>query len=288
MSKITNRERTAIVDDLKRFVARYGSQAKASTSIGISPATMSALLSGKHDLISEEMWRTVAKKIGHKSTDWVLVETGAFAEINTALANAQEERNTLWIVGEAGCGKTTTARTYEAEHSEVYYILCSEDMKKGDFVREIAKTVGCKTAGRNNTRELWVDILETLYQMDAPLLLFDEADKLTDSVLGYFISMYNRLEDHAGMVFLSTDYIRKRINNGLRYEKKGYKELYSRIGRKYFDIDKTTATDVIAIARANGIEDDNALRKIVEETAGEYDLRRVKKSVRRTLKQKGV
>lgn len=287
MSKITNREKTAIVDDLKRFVARYGSQAKASTSIGISPATMSALLSGKHELISEEMWRTVAKKIGHKSTDWVLVETGAFAEINTALANAQEERNTLWIVGEAGCGKTTTARTYEAEHSEVYYILCAEDMKKGDFVREIAQKVGCKTAGRN-IRELWVDILETLYQMDAPLLLFDEADKLTESVFGYFISMYNRLEDHAGMVFLSTDYIRRRINNGLRYEKKGYKEFYSRIGRKYFEVDDTTATDVIAIARANGIEDDHALRKIVEETAGEYDLRRVKKSVRRTLKQKGA
>lgn len=287
MSKITKRERTAIVDDLKKFVGRYGSQAKASTSIGISPATMSALLSGKHELISEEMWRTVAKKIGHKSTDWVLVETGAFAEINTALTNAQEERNTLWIVGEAGCGKTTTARAYEAEHGEVYYILCAEDMKKGDFVREIAQKVGCKTAGRN-IRELWVDILETLYQMDAPLLLFDEADKLTESVFGYFISMYNRLEDHAGMVFLSTDYIRRRINNGLRYEKKGYKEFYSRIGRKYFEVDDTTATDVIAIARANGIDDDNALRKIVEETAGEYDLRRVKKSVRRTLKQKGA
>lgn len=280
----TTNNHEAIVESLKRFVNRYGSQAKASTSIGISPATMSAMLSGKHELISEEMWRTVATKIGHRTTDWTLVETGAFAEINTALANAQEDRNTLWIIGEAGCGKTTTARAYEASHNEVYYILCAEDMKKGDFVREIAQKVGCKTSGRN-IRELWSDILETLYQMEAPLLLFDEADKLTESVFVYFISMYNRLEDHAGMVFLSTDYICRRIRQGLRYEKKGYKEFFSRIGRKYFELDDTTATDVIAIARANGIDNEHLLRKIVEETAGDYDLRRVKKSVKRILKQ---
>ena len=44
-------------------------------------------------------------------------------------------------------------------------------------------------------RELWKAILDNLIQMDAPLLVFDEADKLTESVFHYFISLYNKLEE---------------------------------------------------------------------------------------------
>ena len=91
------------------------------------------------------------------------------------------------MTGEAGCGKSTTARVYLQEHKEVFYILCSEDMKKGDFVREIARTVGIRTEGYN-IREVWGLILDDIIQMDAPLLVFDEADKLTEPVFHYFIS----------------------------------------------------------------------------------------------------
>ena len=65
------------------------------------------------------------------------------------LSDAQRWRNVTWVTGEAGCGKSTTARVYLQEHQEVFYILCSEDMKKGDFVREIARTVGIRTEGYN-------------------------------------------------------------------------------------------------------------------------------------------
>ena len=55
--------------------------------------------------------------------------------------------------------------------------------------------------------------------------------------------MYNKLEDKCGIVFMSTDYIKRRIERGLRYQKPGYKEFYSRIGRKYFELEETTAND---------------------------------------------
>ena len=185
------------------------------------------------------------------------------------------------MVGEAGCGKTATSRTYAMEHREVFYILCSEDMKKGDFVREIARCVGIKTDG-HNIREIWGLILDNVVQMDAPLLIFDEADKLTEPVFHYFISLYNKLEDKAGVVFLSTDYICKRITRGLHFQKPGYKELFSRIGRKFFEVEPTTAHDVHAICRANGITDPVLIDKVVMEAAEyEFDLRRVKKTIHR-------
>lgn len=282
MSKLSNSEKTNIREALAGYVAKFPSQNKAASSLnGTSAGTISSILNGKWDNISDDMFRSIASQIGSTATGWQIVETGAFQEINFALGDAQEHKNVTWVVGEAGCGKTATSRTYAMEHREVFYILCSEDMKKGDFVREIARCVGIKTDG-HNIREIWGLILDNVVQMDAPLLIFDEADKLTEPVFHYFISLYNKLEDKAGVVFLSTDYICKRITRGLHFQKPGYKELFSRIGRKFFEVEPTTAHDVHAICRANGITDPVLIDKVVMEAAEyEFDLRRVKKTIHR-------
>ena len=128
------------------------------------------------------------------------------------------------------------------------------------------------------------DILEYAISMIAflqnPLIIFDEGDKLTDSVFSYFISIYNRLENKAGIIFLSTDYIKRRVENGLRYNKKGYKEINSRIGRKFFDVSVATEQDVYAICQANGLTEPAEIKRVLREAQqGEYDLRRVKRVV---------
>lgn len=226
------------------------------------------------------MFRNVASQVKNINTPgWQIVETGAYQEITGVLSDAQRWRNVTWVVGEAGCGKSTTSRVYLQEHKEVFYILCSEDMKKGDFVREIARTVGIRTEGCN-IREVWSLILDDIIQMDAPLLVFDEADKLTEPVFHYFISLYNKLEEKCGVVFLSTDYIAKRISNGLKYQKPGYKEFYSRIGRKFYELEPTDANDVYTICTANGVTEKKDIDCVIKEAAScDFDLRRVKKSI---------
>lgn len=224
MSELTKKEKDAISESLKAYVAKYPSQTKAAGSLkNTSVGTVSNILNGLYEKISDDMFRNIASQVGAVNTGWQIVETGAYQEITEVLSDAQCWRNVTWIVGEAGCGKSTTARVYLQEHKEVFYILCSEDMKKGDFVREIARMVGIRTEGFN-IREVWGLILDDIIQMDAPLLVFDEADKLTEPVFHYFISLYNKLEEKCGVVFLSTDYITKRVLNGLRYKKPGYKE----------------------------------------------------------------
>lgn len=272
-----------IAQSLRAYVVKYPSQNKAAQSLkGVSIATVSTILNGKWDSISDEMWKKVADQVGgtHRD-DWQIVETGAYQEITYALDDAQQWKNVTWIVGEAGCGKTTTAKLYAQEHREVFYLQCSEDLHKGEFVREIARLVGIRTEGYT-VRELWKAILGSLIQMDAPLLIFDEADKLTESVFHYFISLYNKVEDKCGIVFMSTDYIKSRIDKGLRWKKPGYKEFYSRIGRKYFELEDTTPNDIYTICTANGLKDRKDIDEVIREAeACDYDLRRVKKSVHR-------
>lgn len=228
------------------------------------------------------MWRNLASQLGTTAaTDWQVVETKAFQEMSLVMKDAQTVRNVTWIVGEAGCGKTTTARLYATENSEVFYILCSEDMKKSDFIREIARRIGQRTEGYS-IRELLDRIIDDLIQMEAPLLLFDEADKLPERVFHYFIDLYNRLEDKCGIVFFSTSYIKRRMTMGLRYNKCGYNEIHSRIGRKFYELEPTAPHDVYAICMANGVTDKSHVSGVVKDAeAYDFDLRRVKKNIHR-------
>ncbi len=284
MEALSNKDKDIIRDNLRAYVAKYPSQNKAVGSLkNTSVGTVSNIMNGKYENISDEMFRNIASQVGSrtKETGWQIVETSAYQEIRYALDDAQHWRNVTWVVGEAGCGKTTTARLYTEEHKEVFYILCSEDMKKGDFVREIAQKVGIKTDG-HNIREIWSLILDDVIQMDAPLLIFDEADKLTEPVFHYFISMYNKLEDKSGIVFMSTDYIKKRISLGLRHQKPGYKEFFSRMGRKYFELEETTVNDVYSICMANGVQDKKKIEEVIRDAEScDFDLRRVKKAIHR-------
>ena len=279
--EITMKEKNAISERLRAYVAKYPSQTKAAGSLkGVSVGTVSNILNGRFENISDEMFRNVASQVGGMGTPgWQIVETGAYQEITEVLSDAQRWRSVRWVTGEAGCGKSTTARVYLQDHKEVFYILCSEDMKKGDFVREIARTVGIRTEGCN-IREVWGLILDDIIHMDAPLLVFDEADKLTEPVFHYFISLYNKLEEKCGVVFLSTDYIVKRISNGLKYQKPGYKEFFSRIGRKFFTLEPTDQNDVYIICTANGLTSRQDIDVVMKEAATcDYDLRRVKDSI---------
>ena len=122
-----------------------------------------------------------------------------------------------------------------------------------------------------------------LKRTESPLIILDEADKLSDSVLYFFITLYNQLEDVCGLVLMATDYLKKRIEKGVRNCKKGYKEIYSRIGRKFICVAAATIEDVALACTANDLTADREINRIYADCEG--DFRRVKRAVWATLKK---
>ncbi|MDR0937963.1 MAG: AAA family ATPase [Mediterranea sp.] len=280
MKAMTTRDKEAISEALEAYCKNYPTASRASESLQkVSTATVSNIVNRKFDNISDDMFTRIAAQIGYSFESWTLHESENFKAITYVMGDAQTYKNVFWIDGDAGCGKTATAIEYRKAHRNVFYILCSEDMKRSDFVREIARQVGAPTDG-TNLRDMFEYALQMITYLQNPLLILDEGDKLTDGVLNYFISIYNRLEGRAGIVFLSTDYIKRRMENGLRYNKKGYKEINSRIGRKFFDLNATSQNDVYAICKANGITSEADIRKVLRDAAqADNDLRKVKRLI---------
>lgn len=282
MKGLTTEMKEQVRSALIAYRSNYPTLNRAAESLqGVSSATVSQLCNGKYELISDEMFIRIATQIGFAFDSWTLHEGKTFKEITFTLSDAQAYKNVTWIVGDAGCGKTTAAIEYRRTHRNVFYILCSEDMRRSDFVREIAKQVGAPT-DTTNLRDMLENAISMISFLGNPLLVFDEGDKLTDSVFNYFISIYNRLEGHSGIVFLSTDYIKRRMEAGLRYNKKGYKEINSRIGRRFFDVSPTEENDIYAICQANNLTDRADIEEVLKDARrSDNDLRRVKRCIHR-------
>lgn len=278
-------KKTELRNKLAKYCQRYPSNNMASASLkNISAATISNILNGKWTNISEDMWKRLESQLV-KNEGWQIFSTGAYQDMTLYLGYSQQHSSVMWVAAPAGIGKSTAAASYAALNRNVFRLTCAPDMTRSDFVHELAAQVGVRTNGMS-IRSAFNEILRHVVTLDRPLLVFDEADKLADSVMYYFISIYNALEDRCGIVFLSTAAIKKRITNGVLRDKKGYDEIESRICRRYVDLTPVSAAEIEQICLANNLQDPAAIGRVKADVrAYGNDLRRVKQSVNRELLQ---
>lgn len=282
---ISTETKQQISEALSRYVETIagGSANKASKMLsGISNAYISQMINGKWDAISDDAWRNVQKQVSPRvGAEWVTIETKATKLLGQLFADAQEYANTFGIIAEAGTGKTHTCSEWEGRDN-VYIVSCAEFFNRKTFLAELLRKMG-KDSGGYTVGEMMAHVINHVRKVDQPLIILDEADKLTDQVFYFFITLYNQLESKCGIILLATDFLEKRVQRGLRLNKKGYKEIYSRLGRKFIEIPKPSLSDQKALIQANGVSDPYEITRIINEAEG--DLRRVKRLVHAQLRR---
>lgn len=275
--------KTQIQQALAAYCRQAGSQQKAARTLrGVSGATISQILNGRHEAVTEQMWRSIAAQIGHDSDAWAMVETRPYLRLTGILDDARCNSLVLGVTGDAGCGKTAAVRVYAAAHPHVIRLCCSEYWNRRKFLAELSRGTGVACTGAT-LAEMMDDVIHHLLRLEKPLIVLDEADKLTDQVLGFFITLYNALEGKCGVVLCATDFLEKRIRRGVTLNKKGYREIFSRLGRRLIPLQVVNADDVAAVCAANGVDDPARIGRIADDC--EHDLRRVKRLIH-ALRQK--
>lgn len=272
-----------IATALSTYCERYESQTRAANSLkNVSPATISQMVNGKWDMIKDEMWRNVAAQIGYKEEKWEAVETSGYRRMMKILADAQENALVMGICGDAGTGKTFACKQYEKGNRQVYHLCCSEYWNKKVFLSELLLKMGRDFSGFSIS-EMMMEAVRFLKIQERPLIILDEADKLQDSVLYFFITLYNQLEDECGIVLCATSHLEKKLKRGVKLAKKGYAEIWSRLGRKCVNLKGVSSADIAKICETNGITDSRSIDEVISDS--EADLRRVKRKVHAILMQ---
>ena len=242
-------EKQNIVGALSELCKKMGSQNKAAVALGVSPALVSRMLKGDWTLIKDEMWRKVASGCSYSAASWKIVETRDLQTLHYLYNDAQENGIAMAI--------------------------------KKMFLQELLATMGSDWSGYT-TADMMYAIVKKIKSIDHPLLILDEADKLNDNLLYFFITIYNALEDHlgtlrCGLILQATSFLEKRINRGVKLNKKGYNEIYSRICRRFIPLNGVSNRDITMVCQANGLEDTDDIRDVIEDSEG--DLRRVRRRI---------
>lgn len=270
-----------IANDLRTYVNNVagGSANKASKLLtNVSNGYISLILNGKYDALSDDAWRNLQKQVSI-GQGWKIVPTRGYNFLQQLFNDARLYANTYGIIGNAGTGKTKTAVNLHAEN--VFVIKSNEYYTSRTFLEEILRLMG-KNGYSYSVSAMMTMIIETLLKLDHPLIIIDEADKLNDKVMYFFISLYNALEGKCGLVIIATPYLKCKINDGLLKTKRGYQEIYSRIGRNFLEVPRPSKADIKAICQANGITDAQLINSIYNTC--ELDLRKVERLVHAHLK----
>lgn len=271
---MTENEKLQIAGELKVRL-RNQSQNSLAVKCGISAATLSQMVNNNWSLIAEKMWRRVmiALKINF---DWKLAETKNFKMLSALLDGAKKSSISIAIAHEAGAGKTETYKNYERSVDNVFYIECKTFWTRKNYMKAMLQTCGIlyETGSIDEMVERFTDHLEGL---DRPLVIIDQLDKLNDSSLDLFMDFYNDLNGYCGFVISGVQALKKRIDRGCQRDKSGYKEFYSRVGKRFVKLDHITLDDVTKICNANGLDDGDKINEIFNTC--DNDLRRVKREV---------
>lgn len=251
------------------------SQNEAAIMAGTKGATVSQVFNSKYAADDSNIYRLLGQWVGYYKLDWQLVETSTYRYITSILEDSRKHSNVYALIGEAGCGKTSTSSYYSNSTKGAIYVQCCEFWNRKQFLREVMAALGREYSGLNIT-EMMASIVDGLKEGEKVLIL-DEADKPSDNVFIFFITLYNRLEDLSGIVMMGTPHLAKRIKKGVDLNRKGYSEIWSRLGRKFMIIPVGSKNDIAAISRANGIDDRQQVEEIVNDSAG--DFRRTKRLI---------
>lgn len=270
---MTNLQKQQITAEIKHLCS-LTSQNKVATKAGVSSATISQMINENWSLIKDEMWRKVKVKL-RIELDWQTAQTSNLDYIYKHLVKAKERSLSFGVSHDAGAGKSHTYKLFAKTHPNVIYIECKTYWKTKSYAKALVTACGLDDYG--TTEELVERFIDYLAGLSEPLVIIDQMDKLKDGSMDFFIDLYNDLNGHCGFVLSGVPALEKRIKRGVKTDRTGYFELWSRIGRKFLKLKPVTVQDVKAICEANGLTDQEKIEDIFSLCDG--DLRRVKKDV---------
>ena len=266
---MTNLEKNEIIQLVEVEIENLGSANKVATKCGVSPAMISNVRTGKHELIAIEMWLKIGNALGYNNNnDWQIAETLDFKKVYTLCDDIKNESLFRILSSRAGIGKSAALKTYAKINAgnSVFYIRCREWSKR-DFLTELCTSLGIETGNYHiSIDKLGQKVSEFFLQRShlKPILIIDEADKLKDAALRWFIHLYNDNENKMGCLLAGTENLEKRIKDGVRLKRQGYDEIESRFRRTYVKLNGSREVDIKLICELNGITDRETQKKIFE------------------------
>lgn len=227
------------------------SRAEFARKAGVSTATLSAIDNGDFSKVSDKMARKITALIESESTEAKLFNTADFEAVVRLCETAQRYKLMIGLIGDTGTGKTTSLTAYSARPN-VYRLTFEKSMNPRQFFSAMLRAMGiefegcvCAMIGR---------ISEELNKREAPLLIIDEAGKMTQAVMLYLHDLREKTKKACGVVLAGMPYFKENLQKNAGRAKEGYSEFLRRVNI-WHALGGLSASEAKYIALERGITD---------------------------------
>lgn len=229
--KYKQKVREAVLEARENY---SGTDAAFATTIGINNSIFSRLKKGETDrILSEGQWITIGRILGVslKENNWKIVRTTIYDSMEKTLHFCQKNQVSMILVDEPEIGKTETAKHILRNMKNGFYVDCSQAKTKQLLIRTIAKTVGVDQYGR------YADVIANLKYylnvLETPIITLDEFGDLEYNAFLTIKELQNATVDHCAWLMIGSDGLRAKINQGIKNQKVGYREVFSRLSGEF-------------------------------------------------------
>lgn len=244
---------------IETLIQRGTLPAEIARKCGISASTISLFRSGRYGASEATIARRIATALNYQENAWRVVESvSSYRQVKTAFEAAK--RNSKWfcISSRSGSGKTQSLiDLYNASADRsVIYLKCRKWTAR-KFLTKLAGCMGVELTRYMDNDDMLDAIIDTVNRMAElrPLLILDDAGKLTHSAMVTLIPLYDDTLHRMGALVAGTETLERNIKRYVgRIE--GYDELDGRFKRNYITLLGASRRDVYAICAANGITDE--------------------------------
>jgi DNA transposition AAA+ family ATPase len=233
------------------------SQNKLAEMMDISPATLSNIINDYWERVNESMLLKV--KGFFKQKQWVIIETTNFSSIQDNCEKARKRNCMIGIVGYAGAGKTTALQNYYENNSNTYMVTCARTMRTKQFLSEILKSLGLNYLASDY--EMVRMIVDEMNKKESPLLIIDEASKLSPNALMYIQDIWDGIEANGGIIIAGVEYLLLNLKKGADKNKIGMPEFYGRV-TLWQHLAAPSKKEIEAICQNNGLTDKEQIKDL--------------------------
>lgn len=250
LKKANEVSKETIREAVKEYCTTKGfSQKELYAKAGVSDGTISKILNGKFEGISDVMFKKLWNVVNNVRLS-TLFSTNDYRAVKKACDQARKNCFMIGITGDTGMGKTTALKII-SRNRNTFYVSYDKTMKSREFFAAILKELGISFMG--NVHEMVNKIVDELSVLDAPLLMIDEAGKLTHNVMLYLHVVRDKTDSNCGIILAGMPYFETNLRKNSDKQKEGYAEFLRRINI-WHQLKGLSRNEVEEICVANGID----------------------------------
>ncbi len=238
---------------LKKVISRN----ELAVQSGISGATLSNIVNDKWANIDDRMWLKIWNHV-RTSTVAKMFNTADYAAAIKLCDEAKEKHYMSGLLADYGMGKTTALQAY-GRNENVFYIYYDINMKPKHFFYELGRQLGYDYDA--NVYDQVKKAVDTLNTMNNPLIIIDEASKLSEKMLMTLHVLRDRTINNCGIVMAGMPYFKANLIKLANKQRTGISEFLSRV-MIWHELYGLSPAEVQAVCESYGITDKKEIARL--------------------------